>query len=633
MTHASEQTPGQPARSRAFAPRTGPPRLGQGQPASSNRSCDAYPASVAVIDGKGVIRHVNAAWRQFADDHGWQSDSYGIGLNYLEICRKADGRFGGIGRSVAKGIQRLFAGEVEEFSHEYTLHIPSNQQWFVAHGRRFAEGPSRSARVLLTHEPITPTKRIIEAIRRRDNGLKELLESTPLVPWEADARTWRVTYVGPQVEALLGYPRASWYEPDFWITHLHPEDRARTMKACQEFSTDRSHYELEYRMVAKTGQPVWLRDFMTVESRRGKPRVLRGFLCDVTAHAQLQERETLLRLLSESIDEIFWFVEVNPERLIYISPAVEQIMGWGTDKFYEETGFWMKCIHEEDRNRVNEAYTSWLNGTAPEYKVEFRITLPDGRIRWLADHGVLLYDDEGRINFATGIAKDISAEKQAEENLRRLSGLLISAQEEERKRIARDLHDHVSQTLTLLTVELEQLSRDKETTASQQDVLVAMQQQLRGLSSDIHALSHELHPSKLKHLGLVSAMRAMCRDVDRGGLSVRFTDHEIPREVPDDVSLTLYRVMQEGLQNVRKHSGATSVEAELSKASTVLVLRLRDKGKGFDPSTADSGEGLGLLSMRERLNAVGGALIIQSAPGEGTLVEARVPLAGEGRFA
>lgn len=594
---------------------------------------DAYPASVAVIDGKGVIRHVNAAWRQFADENGLQSDSHGIGLNYLDICRKADGRFGGIGRSVAKGIQRLFAGDVEEFSQEYTLHTASNHQWFVAHGRRFAEGRSRSARVLLTHEPITPTRRIVEAIRRRDSGLKELLESTPLVPWEADARTWRFTYVGPQVEALLGYPPANWYEPDFWITHVHPEDRARITKACREFSTGRSHYELQYRMVAKTGQPVWLRDFVTVDVRRGKPRVLRGFLCDVTADAQLQERETLLRLLSESIDEIFWFVGVNPQRLIYISPAVEQIMGWGTDKFYEEPGFWLQCIHEEDRNRVGEAYTSWLNGITPEYKLEFRIVLPDGRIRWMADHGALLYDDEGRINFATGIAKDVSAEKHAEENLRRLSGQLISAQEEERKRIARDLHDHVSQALSLLTVELEQLSRDKETTASQQDVLVAMQQQLRGLSSDIHALSHQLHPSKLKHLGLVSAMRAMCRDVDRGGLSVRFTDHEVPREVPDDVSLTLYRVMQEGLQNVRKHSGATSVEAELSKTSTVLVLRLRDKGKGFDPRTADSGEGLGLLSMRERLNAVGGALIIQSAPGEGTLVEARVPLSGESRFA
>ncbi|MET0515775.1 MAG: PAS domain-containing protein [Nitrospiraceae bacterium] len=593
---------------------------------------DAYPASVAVIDGKGVILHVNAAWRQFADDHGYQSDSYGIGLNYFEICRKANSRFGGVGRSVAKGIQRLFAGDVEEFSYEYTLHHDSNQQWFMAYGRRFSEGRSRLARVLLTHESITPTRRIIETIRRRDRGLKELLESTPLVPWEADAETWRFTYVGPQVEELLGYPAAKWYEPDFWVTHVHPEDRARTIRASQEYSTSRSNYELQYRMVAKSGQPVWLRDFVTVEVRRRKPRILRGFLCDVTAHAQLQERETLLRLLSESIDEIFWFVEVNPVRLIYISPAVEQIMGWGRDKFYEKPDFWMQCIHEEDRQRVDEAYTSWLNGITPEYKLEFRIILPDGRIRWMADHGALIYDDEGRINFATGIAKDISAEKQAEENLRRLSGQLISAQEEERKRIARDLHDHVSQTLSLLTVELEQLSRDKETTSSQKDVFVTMQQQLRGLSSDIHALSHELHPSKLKHLGLVSALRAMCRDVNRGGLAVSFTDHEIPRDVPDDVSLTLYRVMQEGLQNVRKHSGATSVEADLSKISTVLILRLRDKGKGFDPKKADRGEGLGLLSMRERLNAIGGALFIHSAPGEGTLVEARVPLSTERRL-
>ena len=187
---------------------------------------DAYPASVAVIDGKGVIRHVNAAWRQFADENGLQSDSHGIGLNYLEICRKADGRHGAVGRSVAKEIQRLFAGDIEEFSHEYTLHTASNQQWYVAHGRRFAEGRSRSARVLLTHEPITPTRRIVEAIRRRDSGLKELLESTPLVPWEADARTWRVTYVGPQVEALLGYPRARLVRTGF-LDHASASGRSR----------------------------------------------------------------------------------------------------------------------------------------------------------------------------------------------------------------------------------------------------------------------------------------------------------------------------------------------------------------------------------------------------------------------
>jgi PAS domain S-box-containing protein len=502
----------------------------------------------------------------------------------------------------------------------------------MSNGRRFAEGRTPSRRILLTHQPITLTRRAIESIQKRESSLEKLLESTPLVPWEADAKTWRFTYVGPQVEALLGYPRAQWYEPDFWMTHLYAQDGERIVKACRELAATRSHYELKYRMVSKSGRPVWVRDFVTVEARQGRPRVFRGFFCDVTADAQAQERETLMRMLSESIDEIFWFVGLNPSRFIYISPAVEQIMGWKPEKFYGNHEFWLQCIHEEDRARVRKAYVGWLDGTFAEYKLEFRIVLPDGRIRWLADHGALVCDGDGRMSYATGIAKDISVEKQDKENLRRLSGLLISAQEEERKRIARELHDHVSQGLSLLTVELEQLHRHRDTTSSQQDVLAAMQHQLKVLSSDVHALSHELHPSKLKHLGLVSAIRAMCRDVGRAGLTVHFTDDRIPRAVPDDVSLALYRVMQEGLQNVRKHSGTTEVEADLSKVSKVLILRLRDQGKGFHPDTVEPGDGLGLSSMRERLSSVGGTLLIQSAPGEGALLEARVPLSDDGRL-
>ena len=352
----------------------------------------------------------------------------------------------------------------------------------------------------------------------------------------------------------------------------------------------------------------------------------------VSWKANGKKRDTLLRLLSESIEEIFWFVEVNPERLLYISPAVERVMGWKPEKFYEDMGFWLGCVHEDDRSRVKDAYTGWLDGTLSEYRIEFRFRLPDGRVRWMADHGALLYGERGRIKYATGIAKDISAQKQAEEDLRRLSGQLISAQEEERKRLARDLHDHVSQTLTLLTVELEQLNRDDETTPTQHDVLTVMRNQLRNLSSDLHGLSHQLHPSKLKHLGLVSAMRAMCREIERAGIIVKFSDHEVPRQLPDDISLTLYRVMQEGLQNISKHSGVNSAEAELMKRSACLTFRLRDQGKGFDLQKIKSGEGLGLSSMRERLNAVKGTFVINSSPGHGTLLEASVPLPQEERF-
>jgi PAS domain S-box-containing protein len=350
---------------------------------------------------------------------------------------------------------------------------------------------------------------------------------------------------------------------------------------------------------------------------------------DVSAEAELHERETLLRLLSESIDEIFWLISITPERLIYINQAVESIMGQKPDAFYRDPRFWLKCVHEQDRERVEEAYSAWLQGRRREYKEQFRVVLPDGTIRWLEDHGALLHDPHGRVRFATGIAKDMTEHKQNEELLRRLSARLISTQEEERKRLARELHDHVNQTLALLSVELEQLGRSSPSASVGQELIQAMQQRVKALSSDVHALSHRLHPAKLKHLGLVPAMRALCRDMEESGLHVHFSDRDIPRILPEEVALTLYRVTQEGLQNVRKHSGTDRVELDLTRQSAVVTLRLRDRGKGFDPSTVECGNGLGLVSMTERIGSVGGTLAIRSAPGAGTEIEASVPIEPE----
>ncbi|HJT19859.1 MAG TPA: PAS domain-containing protein [Nitrospira sp.] len=609
------------------------PKVGLGTVSSSiglppiQSIIDACPTNIAIIDNKGIIRYVNAGWRRVAKQHGTHDGSYGAGAKYLDLCWESGRR--GISRAsvLARGIQRLFKSRSQTLTDLHRCQMFSTGQWFEVRGSRFVEsGPSKGLRVLLIHEKVKATDQTVRAIQERDERLKEWVESAPFVPWEADAKTLRMTYVGPQVQKLLGFPQEDWYKPDFWFDHLHPEDRARIASRYQALGNTPARSELQYRMIANDGRVVWIRDTVAVVGKARSSKILRGFFSDVSSEAYLRERETLLRLLSESIDEIFWFVSVNPDRLIYISSAVEQIMGYKVEQFYRDVDFWIRCVHEEDRSRVEEAYTAWLSGAASEYKLQFRIVLPDGRVRWLADHGALIHGHDGRISFATGIAKDITEQRQTEDALRRLSAQLISAQEGERRRISRELHDHVSQTLALLSVELEQVSRDGDMTPNQQGLLAAMQGRVRALSSDIHTLSHELHPPKLKHLGLVAAIRALCRDVGTAGLRVEFTDHDVPRDLPEDVALTIYRIMQEGLQNVRKHSGTSRAQAELTRCSTGVVLRVRDEGKGFHAGSADATEGLGLLSMRERLNAVGGALAIMSAPGEGTAIEAYVPL-------
>lgn len=591
---------------------------------------NAYPASVAVLDHKGIIRYVNQAWRRFAKRHGLSFKAYGVGLDYLDICRITGLRDADTARASHRRIRRLLSGDSTKCEQVYVCELAGKRHWYLVQGSRLKRGGRPSAAwILLAHQNVTPAMRITEALRDRDRPLNALIGSAHIIPWEADAKTRRMTYIGREAEVLLGYPREDWYKPGFWESHLHPDDRQTALDRCRRLSRQQSRFELRYRMIARDGRAVWLLDIVTVIGSVMRPRSLRGFFLDVSAEAQRHERETLFRLLSESIGEIFWFVGHNPERVIYLSPAVETIMGRKAVEFYGDPRFWLKCVHEQDRSRVERAYAGWVGGTADEYREQYRIVLPDGKIRWLDDHGALTRDQEGRISFATGIAKDITEQKHNEDMLRRLSARLIAAQEAERSRIARELHDHVNQTLALLSVELERFGRVPSSSPGRPDAMQAMQERLKVLSSDIHAMSHRLHPSKLKHLGLVPAIRALCRDMEESDLHVDFADRDIPRTLPEDVALTIYRVAQEGLQNVRKHSGTDSVEMGLTRQSAVITLRIRDRGKGFDPSRLQCGNGLGLVSMTERVGSVGGTLAIRSAPGAGTDIEACVPIRPE----
>jgi signal transduction histidine kinase len=213
------------------------------------------------------------------------------------------------------------------------------------------------------------------------------------------------------------------------------------------------------------------------------------------------------------------------------------------------------------------------------------------------------------------------------ERNRALAGRLIDSQELERERIARDLHDDLSQKLAVLNIELDQLTRRLETDAPHLvDAAQETSHRAAEIASDVHDLSHQLHPSRLKVLGLIQAMQGVCRDVgNQHGISVDFSHEGVPSGVSPATSLCLYRITQEALHNVAKHSGARRAAVRLSREQGLLYLQIADQGVGFEPASFD-GAGLGLVSMTERVNHLGGRLIIRSAPGAGTRIGVRVPL-------
>jgi PAS domain S-box-containing protein len=230
---------------------------------------------------------------------------------------------------------------------------------------------------------------------------------------------------------------------------------------------------------------------------------------------------------------------------------------------------------------------------------------------------------------------DISKRREAEQSLREsqhelqlLTGRLLQAQETERRRIARELHDDLNQSLALLSVELDLLGQKPPQAACQlRERLLELSGRVKQLGSSVHALSHQLHPSKLEQLGLVAAIRGLCQELTQGhGLPIAFTHHQVPAALPDEVALCLYRVVQEALGNVIKHSGARQAGVELTGRADAIGLQIVDDGTGFEPGLADGQGGLGLVSMRERLRLVSGAITIDSRPAAGTRIDVRVPL-------
>src|ERR1700758_2117371 len=244
------------------------------------------------------------------------------------------------------------------------------------------------------------------------------------------------------------------------------------------------------------------------------------------------------------------------------------LLGFGKSEPIDLNAFLQK-LHPEDREAVSQTLAKALDGQGG-YETEYRVVLPDGRMRWIASRGRVEFDAAGKPVLARGASLDITTRKQAEEAARDLSGRLIYAQEAERMRLACDLHDDLSQSLALLSIELEMFGQSRPAERGQMQEFSA---QVRRLSSEVHRLSHELHPVKLEQLGLVAALRGFCKQFAVAHeMAIEFADRSVPRAVPEATALCLYRIAQEALHNVVKHSGATVARVELTMEGSELRL-------------------------------------------------------------
>jgi PAS domain S-box-containing protein len=306
---------------------------------------------------------------------------------------------------------------------------------------------------------------------------------------------------------------------------------------------------------------------------------------------------------------------------------LKELLGYAPDELPDTLDEFWNRLHPNDYEAARRATAQHLRERVP-YFIDYRLQTKSGEYRWFHARGQALWDKTGKAIRMSGSITDITARKHVEEEARLLAGKLITTQEEERTRLAHELHDDITQRLALLNIEVDKLELQHESFSEPiKERLRQIGDNLGELSSDIQMISRRLHPSILDDLGLVQAIESECNNFTRlqeipVTSDLDTTLHNLSKET----ALCIYRILQEGLRNIGRHARATHIQVQLSMKNSTIYFVLKDNGIGFELDSLKKGRGLGLASMKERVRLINGDLSIESRPGKGTVIKLEAPI-------
>jgi PAS domain S-box-containing protein len=356
-------------------------------------------------------------------------------------------------------------------------------------------------------------------------------------------------------------------------------------------------------------------------------RLFTGFVRDISVRKQaeeaLRQSERRFRIIADSAPVLIWMTGEDHACTFVNRPWLAFT---GRQRDAEIVPAWPVDIHPDDRQEFLSRFHEAADTRQP-FVAHFRLRRHDGAYRWLVTSGVAYFDARGQFGGYVGSCTDITEQKEAEKAARDLSGLLIKSQEEHRARLARELHDDITQRLARLSIDVGRFTQRVSLQKPEDELIRGVGEGLVRLCQDVHALSYELHPSVLIDLGLEAALRSECEQVARRqSIDAELTVRDLPPAIPREIAVGLFRIAQEGLRNAIRHGRASRVEISLAGVDFGLSLVVHDNGIGFDISRRRNAPSLGLSSMRERARLLSGDLDIESEPGQGTTIVTWIPL-------
>src|SRR6201987_1306011 len=467
---------------------------------------------------------------------------------------------------------------------------------------------------------VSEKKTAEEAVRASEERLRLAQQIAHIGSFEWNIQTGVNTWT-PELEAMYGLQPGTFAGTQTAFENLgHPDDRAGVIKLADAAMKSGQPTQGEWRVVWADGSVHWIAGrWQVFMDASGEPSKMIGVNIDVTerklAEEALLSSERRYRLLFERNVAGVGIASLDG-RLLDCNDGWARILGYQSkDELRGRHASEFYFNPAERQSLVDELFEKQVL-----FSRELQLKRKDGTPVWVLFNAAVHSDHDRPILQATMI--DISEWKRADEALSGMTRKLIESQEQERARIGRELHDDINQRLAMLSVEVEQL---RETPSEIENRVQEFRKRISEISTDVQGLSHDLHSSKLEYLGVVAGIKGWCKEFgERQRVEIDFSN-DVQRALPFEIGLSLFRVLQEALHNVMKHSGMKRIEVQLREDGGIHLI-IRDSGKGFDVEAALQGKGLGLTSMRERVRLVNGTISIESKPMGGTTIHVRVPM-------
>ena len=503
-------------------------------------------------------------------------------------------------------------------------HVGPPRRWMLEE-QNFASAIAELAGLAIEESEL---ERAESALRESETRFASFMNNTLALAWMKDS-SFRYVYINQPYERLYGRSLKELADKDDF--ELWPMEIARELRANDEMVLRSGEPLQTFEMVpGLDGQPCyWLVFKFPFQDGSGE-RFVGGMGVDITgrrsAEEALLESENLLRTIIEAEPECVKLVSADGRLLKMNRAGLNMIEA---DTFLQVAG---KPVVQIVASEHRPAFESLLKAVfkGESRKLKFEIVGFKGTRRWLETHGVPLRNHKGEITAMLSVTRDVTEQKRAEESLRGLSRRILEAQEAERRRVARELHDSVNQLLASVRFRVQSI-REK---ISGKEKWIACEaakatELLERALQEVRRISRNLRPSELDDLGLLPAVRSLCEEFQRRtGLLVDLHCSRLPRRFSSEVELTLYRIIQEALNNVEKHAQAHHVFVQLVRDGSLIKLSVKDDGQGLRVATAKSRKkkaGFGLVNMRERAAFVGSALELISSPRGGTEIVVKVP--------